>query len=85
MRSQEELLLTQKVRPPLRVALERAYVQTAVVVNFASSGVAGLAIARTLETGNLLPGVLGFGVAALNAKTLFSIAEHFEKNGGRAE
>lgn len=85
MRTEEnELLLTKEV-PSLREALERVYVRTAVVVNLASSGIAGLAIARTLETGNLLPGAIGVGVAAFNAKTLLSIAEHLEDKKSRGE
>ncbi|MBY0538884.1 hypothetical protein K2P56_00425 [Patescibacteria group bacterium] len=80
----EELLLTKKV-PPSRKILERLYIQTAVVVNFASSGVAGVAISRTLETGNLVPGAIGVGVAVFNAKTLLSIAKHLEDQKSRGE
>lgn len=81
----EELLLTKKAPSSLKEALEGVYVRAAVAVNLASSGVAGLAIARTLETGNLVPGALGVGVAFFNARTLLSIAEHLEDKKSRSE
>lgn len=76
--------MTEKV-PTFKEALERAYAQISIAVNLTSTGVAGLAIARTFETGNLLPGAVGVGVAALNIKTLLSMADYFERKIDRGE